>query len=192
MFLFKKKEGENIFLRERKYKDITKLYNVVDIIDGSVITNKGKINIYEIRPCTVIGESEALKQNIYNSYLVLLKMLTFNYQIVIKTDKADFNEIINILSKNIYSADNIAQKRIIEQYKEYLCDLSKAVQIFTKTFYITTSKLTSQEESQFFEAFNTLKHLGISMEKITDEEKLYNILYESINKISKGVKINEY
>ena len=42
------------------------------------------------------------------------------------------------------------------------------------------------------EAFNTVKHLGIALEKITDEKKIYNILYENINKISKGVEQNEY
>jgi len=192
MFLFNQKEGDNIFLRERKYKDITKLYNIVDVADGAVITSKGKINIYEVKPCTVIGESEELKQNIYNAYLVLLKMITFNYQIVIKTGKTDFNEILNILNKNMYSADNTAQKKMIEQYKEYLFDLSKDIQIFTKTFYIITNKLTRQEETQLTEAFNTVKHLGITLQKITEERDIYNILYNSMNKISKGVEINEY
>ena len=192
MFLFKQKEGDNIFLKQKKYKDITKLYNIVDVVDGEVITNKGKINIYEVKPCTIIGENEEIKQNIFNAYLVLLKMITFNYQIVIKTGKADFNEILNILNRNMHSSDNAAQKRMIEKYKEYLFDLSKDVQLFTKTFYIITDKLTLQEESQFMEAFYSLKHLGISMEKITEERKLYNILYESINVVSKGVEQDEY
>lgn len=191
MFLFNQKEGDNIFLKERKFKDITKLYNIVDVVEGIVITNNGKINIYEVKPCTVLGEREELKQNIYNAYLVLLKMITFNYQILIKTGKTDFNEILNVLNKNIYSADNMAQKKMIQQYKEYLFDLSKDIQLFTKTFYIITNKLTMQEESQLIEAFSTVQHLGICLEKITDERRIYNILYENINKISKGVE-DEY
>jgi len=119
-------------------------------------------------------------------------MITFNFQIVIKTGKTDFNGILNILNKNIYSADNVAQKNLIEEYKEYLFDLSKDIQIFTKTFYIITNKLTFQEENQIIDAFSTVKHLGISIEKITEENKIYNILYESMNKISKGVDVNEY
>jgi len=192
MFLFNQKEGDNIFLRKRKCRDISKLYNIVDVLDSSVLTSKGKINIYEVKPCTVIGESEELKQNIYNAYLVLLKMITFNYQIIIKTGKTDFNEILNILNKNIYSSDNICQKKLIQEYKKYLFGLSKDVQLYTKTFYIITNKLTIQEESQLLEAFNTVKHLGITLEKITEEREIYDILYESINKVSKGVNANEY
>lgn len=119
-------------------------------------------------------------------------MITFKYKIIIKTGKTDFNGILNILNKNIYSSDNLAQKKIIQEYKKYLFDLSKQVQIFTKTFYMITNNLTIQEENQLTEAFNMVKHLGITLEKITEESKLYNILYESINRISKGVEENEY
>ena len=192
MFQFNKKEGDNIFLKERKYKDITRLYNIIDIVNGLVITNKGEVNIYQVKPCTVIGKSEELKQNIYNAYLVFIKMITFNYQIIITTGKTDFNEILSILNENMYSSYNLAQKKMIGEYVQYLFDLSKDIQHFTKTFYIVTNKLTTQEEKQFKEAFNSVKHLGISIDKITDETSIYNILYESINKISKGVKENEY
>lgn len=162
------------------------------MVGETVITNKGKLNIYEVKPCTVLGESEELERNIYNAYLVLLKMITFNYKIVINVGKMDFNGILNVLNKNIYSTYNIAQKKIIEHYKEYLFNLSKKIQLFTKTFYMITSKLTIQEENQLIEAFKTVQHLGIKIEKIKDERKLYDILYESINKVSKGVEVNEY
>lgn len=168
------------------------MYNILGIGDSIIITNKGEINMYEIKPCTVLGESDELKQNIYNAYIAALKMITFNYKIVIKTGKLDFYEILNILNQNIYSTYNMAQKKIIEEYKRYLLDLSKSIQLFTKTFYIVTDKLTVQEETQLIEAFRLVKHLGINIEKITDERILYDILYESINKISKGVEANEY
>lgn len=119
-------------------------------------------------------------------------MITFNYQIVIKTGKTNFNEIMHILNNNMYTTNNIKQKNMISQYKKYLLDISKDVKLFTKTFYIITKKLTIQEENQLMDAFNTVKHLGINIEKITDERKIYNILYESMNKFTKGVEENEY
>ena len=162
------------------------------MIGENIITNKGKISIYEIIPCKVIGESDEVKNSIFNAYLVALKMINFDYQIIINTNKMNFDSILNVLNKNIYDTDNAMQKKFIAEYKKHLFTLSKEVQIFCKSFYLVINKLKVVEENQLKEAFNTMKHLGVSIKKITNEEKLYRILYESINKVSGGNEINEY
>lgn len=179
-------------MKESKLRDISKLYNIIDVIGEDVITNKGRVNIYEVTPCMVIGDSDQIKNSIFNAYLVALKMINFDYQIIINTSKMSFSNILNVLNKNLYNTDNAMQKKFIVEYKKYLFDLSKEVQIFCKSFYLVINKLKIADENQLKEAFNTMKHLGISIQKITEEEKLYRILYESINRVSGGDEVNEY
>lgn len=179
-------------MKESKLKDISKLYNIIDVIGEDIITSKGKVNIYEVTPCMIIDDSDEIKNNIFNSYLLALKMINFDYQIIVNTSKMNFNNILNVLNKNIYNTDNAMQKKFIIEYKRHLFNLSKEVQIFCKSFYFVINKLKTTDENQLKEAFNNMKHLGISIQKVTTEEKIYKILYESINRISEGDDINEY
>lgn len=187
-----KKEGEIIYIKQNKFKDISKLYNILDITESSVLTNKNCINIYEIVPGTIINENNELKRNIFNAYLVALKMIHVDYQILVITQRMDFNTILDLLNKNIHVTNNINQKKIIEDYKEYLLNISKETKLFDRKYYLVTNKLKKQEETELTEAFNMMNHLGIEILKVTDENKIYKILYECINKIAEGVEIDEY
>ena len=104
-------------------------------------------------------------------------MLRIDYQLLIVTKRMDFKEIIDLLNKNIYVTDNISQKKVIEDYKEYLLNVYRETELFN---------------TELIEAFNMMKHLGINILKMTDEKKIYKILYECINKIAEGVNIDEY
>ncbi len=121
----------------------------------------------------------------------MLKMINFDYQVVINTSKIDFNSVLDVLNKNSYNTNNLSQKNIINQYKEYLYSLSKNHQIYSKSFYIAVRKLKRQEEEQLIEAFRVMRHMGINISKVTKEEKIYSILYENINRISKVGEENE-
>ena len=119
-------------------------------------------------------------------------MLRIDYQLLIVTKRMDFKEIIDLLNKNIYVTDNISQKKVIEDYKEYLLNVYRETELFNREYYLITDKLKKQEETELIEAFNMMKHLGINILKMTDEKKIYKILYECINKIAEGVNIDEY
>lgn len=186
-----KKEGEIIYIKKNRFKDIAKLYNILAISESDIVTANNHINIYEIVPCTIISGNNELKRNIFNSYLVILKMIHIDYRILVITKRMDFKGIIDLLNKNIYVTDNISQKKIIEDYKEYLLNISKEIALFDKEYYLITNKLKKQEEMELIEAFNVIKHLGIDILKVTDERKIYKILYECINKIAEGVEVDE-
>ncbi len=145
------------------------------------------MNIYNISPCNTLGDDEELKCNIFNSYLATIKLINFNYQVLINTDKINFEKNFDILNKNTYLSTNNVQRNMIEEYKEYLIKLSKERQIYEKTFYIIVEKLNLNEKKQFEEAFNSMKNLGVSISKIENSDEVFKILYNTINKFDEEV-----
>ncbi len=93
-----------------KQKDISKIYNIVDIVGGDIITKNNVVNIYNVKPCKVINESIEQQQQIFSSYLAAIKMFNFNYKVIIETKRIDFNNMISKLDNNMHLSNNEGQK----------------------------------------------------------------------------------
>lgn len=179
MFQIYKLEVINIL----KYRDIEKFYDIVDINNGKVITKNKRISIYKIKPCNVINRSDEFENQIYSAYLSAIRMINFNHQILIETKKLDFKNIFDKLDKNIYLTDEYKQKEIVQEYKNYMMKISKDINVYNRTFYLIVDELDMEKEKRLKEAFSFLENVGIKIKKITDNDRLYKLLYETINRI---------
>ena len=178
--------GDNIL----KEKDIIKFYGTINVVGQNILTDSKNINIYKIEPCKILNRNIEFEQSLYNSYLSTIKMMDFNYQILVDTKKIETEKLIDKLNNNEYITNNKGHKMVINKYKEYLQNITSKVNVYEKSFYIITNKLTEEKEKTLEEGFSFLKNVGISINKIVDEDTIYNILYRVINQV-KGEQINE-
>lgn len=116
-------------------------------------------------------------------------MINFNYQIVIETKRIDFNNLFDNLDKNIYLSNDDMHRSVIEKYKEYLNKLSNQISVYDRKFYFITEQLDMESERRLIEGFNFLGSLGVKIERIMDNEKIFSLLYELVNKMQ-GADLN--
>ena len=173
-----------------KQKDITRFYDVLEINGGNVLTKNKKISLYKVIPCIVINKNIELEQQIYAAYVAAIKMITFNYQIIIETKKIDFNIMLDSLNNNMHMSNDYMHRQIIEEYKGYLESLSSEINVYDRCFYFVTEKLDIEKERRLKEGFNFLESIGVRIERIMDDEEIFKITYEMVNKIE-GKNLND-
>lgn len=139
--------------------------------------------VYKIVPCRVINKSIELEQQIYSAYIAFIKMINFNYQIIIETKVINFNNLIDNLNKNIYLSNDYFHKSIMEEYKNYLHELSNEINIYDRQFYFIVEQLDIEKEKRLKEGGDFLQSIGVKIDKVKDDDEIFKLMYESINKI---------
>ena len=94
----------------------------------------------------------------------------------------NFNNLYNDLNKNIYLSNDYYHKTIIEKYKEYLNELSCNINIYDRQFYFVTDQLDIEKEKRLKEGITFLESIGVKVNRITEDKKIFNLIYEAINK----------
>lgn len=178
MFQIDKQEVINIL----KLKDISKIYNIVDIVGENIITKNNTTSLYNVKPCKVINKNIEQEQQIFSSYLAAIRMFNFNYKVIIETKRIDFNNMISKLDNNIYLSNNKTQKKIIQKYKEYLNELSNEVNVYDRNFTMVFEKLDNENSKALQEGFKYLKTVGIDINRVT-KDNVFKKVYEMINKV---------
>ena len=131
----------------------------------------------------MIERNLEVEQQIFNTYLHTIKMINFDYEIIVSTEKIEFNTIQTILEKNSYLTCNDKQKRLINNYKEYLNSFPAKSKIYKKKFYIVFKDIDNRKQREIEEMDKILNSIGIRIRKITEEGELFKLLYEMINEI---------
>lgn len=167
-----------------KQKDITSFYDILDINGGNILTKNKRISLYKVTPCNVINKNVELEEQIYVAYIAAIKMISFNYQIIIQTKKIDFKKMLNILNNNIHLSNDYMHRLIIQKYKEYLENLSKEINVYGRYLYFITEQLDIEKERRLKEGFEFLEGIGVSIERIIHDEEIFRVTYEMINKMS--------
>lgn len=108
-------------------------------------------------------------------------MMKVDYEILVETNKLKLDKAFDNLSKIEYETKNGKQKKMIENYEEYLKALANNVEIYERNIFIILKKLNVAEEKSFIEGLKNLSYLGIEAKKVTEREEILRILHESIN-----------
>ena len=158
----------------------------MDIKEGKIVLENETIYVYEVKPCRVIEKNNEIEEQIYSAYLYAIKMINFDYQIILRTEKMQFECIEEVLEKNSYITKNSKQKRAIREYREYLQGVTNETQILRRNIYLLIGKMNESKEKDIEEMFKTLKNIGIHIKEIKDSNEVFKLLFETINEV-KGV-----
>lgn len=179
---------ENIFKINNKanYQDISKLYNIVDVIDGSIVTKTDVLKyvyVYKIEPAILINITKATQDLVVTKYIEFLRETNFDFEIYIKNQKTDINKYFKIMDKNSYTLDYDCVE-LYKQYKQSMNQLFFNQNIYTKVYYILISleQKDIKRKKEFEQSIFKLKDIGCEVENLNYKQDLQVFLYNSINK----------
>lgn len=171
----------------KKFKDITKLYNIKSIEEEYVLVNyKGvdtKIYMYKIEPIVMLGLSNSEKENILTVYKELLKQVNFDFQILMLNSKLNVDNYI----KSLVSQTNISQVENATLKNKYISDIKEKLvkeNIYETDYYIVIS-MTYNMNTNILAIDNVIKKLnkiGCAAKRVYGKENLMDLLYGCINK----------
>ncbi len=125
----------------KKINSIQEWFCIEDILEnGTIITKENsRIKILKVEPINFFLRSEMEKEVILNSYKNIFKSINFDIQIIIQSTKEDLSSNINyIKSKEIFN------KKLINQYIEYIESLNQIKKSNNKNFYLIVKEASEQ------------------------------------------------
>ena len=159
-------------MKIRKFKDIKEIYNINSVENEYLLykcENKMyKKYIYEVIPVTLLDFSVEVQNSVYMLYNEFLREMNIDLQIYISNKKMNIDSYIEELRTN--------------DLKEKL----KNENIYITRYYIIiTMDLKNNDEIKDIDnIILKLNKLGCVVSRIKEHDKMLNILYESINKVS--------
>lgn len=151
------------------------LLQIAEIRDGIVIMNDGSYrSVVMVKPTNFDLMSMNEKQAVELSYQGFLNSLYFPIQIFIHSEKVDLAPYLKRLTKIRSEQDNMLLALLMDDYINYMSDLSQQTNIMDKKFYVVVpyfpvldvQKTFSQSKNFFtglFDTFNTKqKHVTIN------------------------------
>lgn len=164
-----------------KYKNIKALYNIKEItINGTIVTENRKIQIYNVEPINVINSDKEFRMKIYSSYLSCIK--NFNQiQIIIKTERKNFNDQIAFYKNRILQIESLELKKAIRKYIEYL-EKQEGIENYLKKVYIVVNEVNISSMQDINNYINSLSEIGVKVTKISNLQEIRDVLRECILK----------
>ncbi len=165
---------------EKKEANISEIYNLEGIVGGDIIANNKKVSIFEIGELCLLEKDKDVEQVIKNAYMSCIRAIPGDYQILVKTSKIDMEEYIEDIGKKQTNLLSNELKNASKSYIAYMKNIWKSKQIYITKYYFISSNLSKQEEENVESAFNNMGELGIKINKIEDDNKIYNIINSCI------------
>jgi H2-forming N5,N10-methylenetetrahydromethanopterin dehydrogenase-like enzyme len=127
----------------KKINSIQEWFCIDDILeDGIIITKENsRVKILKVEPINFFLRSEMEKEVILNSYKNIFKSINFDIQIIIQSTKEDLSSNINYIKSK-----EISNKKLLNQYIEYIESLNQIKKSNNKNFYLIV-KETSEQNS---------------------------------------------
>lgn len=164
-----------------RYKNIKKLYNIQKITEeGYIFIGNKSISIYRVEPINIINSDDEYKLKIYSTYLACVKNFT-NIQIIVKTEKQNFNSQIQFYNKKIEQLESEELKKAIKKYVEYLKE-QNTLDNYSRQIFVITDNSNSLVNNEMMSFEQNLLNIGIRMNKVKDLEEIKQILKESISR----------
>lgn len=132
------------------------------IYNSGLVKTKEKeyIKILEVKPINVKLKTEKEISSIVNSYINMLKVINFDFQIFIQSEEDNsFIQKLNIEEK-IRKEKNIKIKNILKSYYNYIINLNSENKTSTKKFFILI-KNPGKENIESIEKSLNKKYLKI-------------------------------
>lgn len=161
--------------------------------DGIIkIKNNNYLKILKVYPINYQLKSELEKQAILNSYKTFLKMIDFDIQIIIQSNKEDISKHINMLKKQKEkSLNNKNMVNLYQKYIEFINQKNKEKNSSSKNFYIlikSQNMLENQENTaiqelkdKYLKIKDNLSRCGNNVEEIKNKKETKEIYFSFLN-----------
>lgn len=125
----------------KKINSIQEWFCVEDILEnGTIITKENsRVKILKVEPINFFLRSEMEKEVILNSYKNIFKSINFDIQIIIQSTKEDLSSNINYIKSK-----EISNKKLLNQYIEYIESLNQIKKSNNKNFYLIVKEASEQ------------------------------------------------
>jgi H2-forming N5,N10-methylenetetrahydromethanopterin dehydrogenase-like enzyme len=125
----------------KKINSIQEWFCIDDILeDGIIITKENsRVKILKVEPINFFLRSEMEKEVILNSYKNIFKSINFDIQIIIQSTKEDLSSNINYIKSK-----EISNKKLLNQYIEYIESLNQIKKSNNKNFYLIVKEASEQ------------------------------------------------
>lgn len=167
-----------------KYKNIKLIYSLESIEEGYVcIRNKEGLQkqyIYEVVPISILNFSDEKIYNILNCYVEFLKGINTKFKVIVRNFK--FNEEEYISKHVVNCSDKIKNLDIYDKYIQDLREKISSQSIYTSKIYICFICKGKDCKKEIEEGINKLRSVNLIIKSLSKNE-IYNLMYESINKI---------
>ena len=172
-------------LKKESFKDIEKLYNIIDIKDCIISKTDNTIiksYVYKITPITILNLSKEHQNDIINKYIEFLRQTDMEFKIFIINKKLDIEKYIKENMKTPEN-NNKALKKIYRLYVENMKQKLVEEKIYITEYYIVISFESNNIKIEDFENnLYKLNDVGCEIEKINNKKTLENYMYQCINK----------
>ncbi|MDD3303339.1 MAG: hypothetical protein PHP54_00255 [Clostridia bacterium] len=176
------KEGEII----SKYKEIEKIYNIVDIHYNHIIVDREgtirKIYLYQIFPVTIVNLEEDIAKKIIYQYREILKLIDFDFQILMSNTKFNVENYIHDLKIRMNNV-NLKNPDISRKYIETVQKNLQEENIYDTQYYMI---IVDKEESTFKDSIDNIIDkftlIDCKVKRVDNEEEIGKILNFYINK----------
>ena len=125
----------------KKINSIQSWFGIDDILEnGTIITKENsRVKILKVEPINFFLRSEMEKEVVLNSYKNIFKSINFDIQIIIQSTKEDFSSNINYIKSK-----EISNKKLLNQYIEYIESLNQIKKSNNKNFYLVVKEASEQ------------------------------------------------
>lgn len=159
----------------KRINSIQEWFCIEDILEnGTIITKENsRVKILKVEPINFFLRSEMEKEVILNSYKNIFKSINFDIQIIIQSTKEDLSSNINYIKSK-----EISNKKLLNQYIEYIESLNQIKKSNNKNFYLIVKEAFEQNSinEKISKIQDLLERCGNRSSVVNSKEELIKII----------------
>jgi hypothetical protein len=159
----------------KKINSIQSWFCIDDILEnGTIITKENsRVKILKVEPINFFLRSEMEKEVVLNSYKNIFKSINFDIQIIIQSTKEDLSSNINYIKSK-----EISNKKLLNQYIEYIESLNQIKKSNNKNFYLVVKEASEQNSinEKISKIQDLLERCGNRSSVVNSKEELIKII----------------
>jgi len=159
----------------KRINSIQSWFGIDDILEnGTIITKENsRVKILKVEPINFFLRSEMEKEVVLNSYKNIFKSINFDIQIIIQSTKEDLSSNINYIKSK-----EISNKKLLNQYIEYIESLNQIKKSNNKNFYLVVKEASEQNSinEKTSKIQDLLERCGNRSSVVNSKEELIKII----------------
>ena len=170
---------------------------ISELRDSTVIMKDGSFRaVIACKPVNFDLMSESERAGVEYSYQGFLNSLNYNIQILVRSQKVDITPYVDRLSSIRRSSDNMLLNILMDDYIDFIKEISQYANIMDKSFFVVIPYYTSgdgekvmEQTKNFFASFNT-KASEPKVTRISRDvyEKAISDLADRVNAVMNGLQ----
>lgn len=175
---------------EKKFASLQRQMDIVDIKKGTVLLSDGSVRgVLAVSSINFDLKSQEEQEALVVAYQQFLNTLDFPIQILISTKKFDVDPYLSMLSKNKKKEENLLLKNQIEDYINFIEELTEITNIMSTYFYIIIPfyPIESKKDGFFEKISSSLNPKKVIYQQRESFETFRNQLYIRMEQIMDGL-----